>query len=75
MLRLPIHKKTFYIPKAEDCLLSKSGDASADSKYEGEDPEGRVDRHQGGTEASGSLIADQQQQEAEEADSVLENVG
>lgn len=56
---------------AEESLLSKSSEASTDAKYEGKDSEGGVDGYQGGTETSSSLIADQQQQEAEEADSVL----
>lgn len=74
MPRFSVHKETFYIPEAEDCLLSKSGEAGADTKNEGKDSEGCVDRHQGGTEASSSLIADQQQQEAEETDSVLRKI-
>lgn len=71
---IPIHKEFFkYVPEAEDSLLSKSSEASGDSEYEGQDSEGGVHWHQGGAEASSALIADQQQQEAEETDSVLEN--
>lgn len=63
----------FYVPEGEDSFLGEPSQASSDSKYEGEDSEGRVHRHQWGTEASCAFIADQQQQEAEEADSVLKN--
>lgn len=72
MLLLALYNKKKYIPKGEECLLSKSGEASSDAKYEGEDAEGRVDRYERGTEAGRAFIADQQEKEAEETDCVLE---
>lgn len=62
----------FYVPKSEDSLLSEAGQAGSDSKHEGKDPEGGVDGHETGAETGGAFVADQQQEEAEEAECVLE---
>lgn len=63
--------KTSYIPKSKDGFFSKSGEAGSDAEDEGQDTESCVDRDQGSAETSGALIADQQQEETEEADCVL----
>lgn len=61
------------VPKREYSFLSESGKTSGDSEDEGQDSESGVDGNEGGAETSGSLVTDQQQEEAEEADCVLEN--
>lgn len=70
----PFIEKGNYIPKSEECLLSKSGKASCYAKHERKDAEGRVDRDERGAEAGRAFVADQQEKEAEESDCVLESL-
>lgn len=62
------------VPKREEGFLSQTSKTGCNTKHEGHDSKGCVDRHQGSAETGGGFVAHHQEKEAEEADGILEFV-